>query len=219
MTVHARSDLAYISISEAHGGCGRPHSRPVVNGEPAKLWSLTCSQCEDHLRGDPLWSTTISGVPETLDERLAREDFEHRGARDERRIMTLALAKLAGVELPATIRMALDGTKAHIPATLVCPQGHENAPGQKFCGECGSPMHGAPADRQIASPSAPQEPSAPSRPASPADGGGDGDGALAALLALHPRKLASMCAMNGLDATGKVPELAARLHDAGVRAA
>lgn len=197
MSIYARNDLAYVSISEAHGGCGKPHSRPVENGAPAKLWSLNCPQCEDHLRSDPLWSTTISDLPETFDEALARKDFEKRGAMDERRIMMIALAKLANVELPDTIALALTGVKPHVPgAEMLCPSGHANAPGQKFCGECGASMHGAPPERQIAPPAPSQAPSAPSED----------------LASLHPQKLAKKCRDAGLNDKGSKAELVARLQ-------
>ena len=147
MTVYARSDLAHVYISEAHGGCQAPggHSRPVRNGAPVQPWALTCDQCENHLRSDPLWSVTPSEIPETWDESKSREDFERRGAKDKDAVLTLALARLAGIpsaELPESLTRMISGVPAHIPGVLECPSGHGNPAGQKFCGQCGSPMSG-----------------------------------------------------------------------------
>lgn len=148
--MYAASSLACTCISKAHGGCGEPHSRPVENGAPAKIWALTCSGgCETHLRTDPMWSATLSEIPETYDEKLAREDFDKRGAFDRDAVMAMAMAKLAGVELPETMRRPLTGLPQHIPVAtgqVECSAGHPNEPGMKFCGECGTPMR-APAKR------------------------------------------------------------------------
>lgn len=218
MTIYARSDLASVSVSAAHGGCGETHTRPAPGGNPVEVWGLDCPRCADYLRSDPLWSTTVSEIPETLDEELARKDFEKRGAMDERRIMTLAMAKLAGLELPETISAALTGAKRHIPASMVCPQGHENAPGQKFCGECGASMHSAPPERQIASPAPSQRPQEPSQARGEGDASRKAPAAPGGLSSLHPQKLRKMCRDAGLSDSGKVPDLVARLEAAGVQA-
>lgn len=91
MTVYARGDIACVSISPHHGGCGTAHTRPAPGGKPAETWGLQCNRgCEDILRKDPLWSTTISEVPETYDEKVVREDNEKRGKMDqEKRALTV----------------------------------------------------------------------------------------------------------------------------------
>jgi hypothetical protein len=86
-------------------------------------------------------------LPETFDETKSREDFERRGAKDKDAIMTLAIARLAGVdpgELPDSLTRMISGAKAHLPQTVDCPDGHPNVPDQKFCGECGKPVRGTP---------------------------------------------------------------------------
>lgn len=133
MAIYARSDLAAVYVSDAHGGCGQGHRRPVENGAPAKLWKLECFACEDHLRSDPLWSTTIAELPETYDEKLTREDLEKRGARNQQQMTALALAKIAGIPgAEAALGMAMGAGAAN------CPQGHPVTPGVRFCGECGA---------------------------------------------------------------------------------
>jgi hypothetical protein len=143
--MYAATSIAYTCISKAHGGCGEPHSRPVENGAPAKIWALNCPDgCENFLREDPMWSSTLSELPETYDEKLSREDFQRRGAIDRDQVMALAMAKLAGVELPDTMRRPISGLAPHVPVItgeIVCADGHPNEAGSKFCGECGSVLH------------------------------------------------------------------------------
>jgi hypothetical protein len=143
--IYARSDIAAVTISEAHGGCGVTHSRPVEHGAPAKLWALNCPPCEDHLRHDPHWSPTSAEIPETYDEAKAREDFDKRGAKDKDAVLTLALARLAGIsssELPESLTRMISGQPMHVPVQgqLECPSGHLQPAGAKFCAECGAQM-------------------------------------------------------------------------------
>jgi hypothetical protein len=204
MTLYARSDLAAVAVSPAHGGCGRSHSRPAPGGIPEKLWKLECSGgCEDHLRHSDQWSTTLSEIPETFDETKAREDFDKRGARDRDQVLALALAKLAGVELPESLLRPLTGNLPHIPViagTILCNDGHENAAGSKFCGECGAKLD----MRDARALEAPPEPAEP-----PVNGNGNGNGL--DYMDLHPKTLAKMCRDKGLDDTGGKADMAERL--------
>lgn len=52
MTLYARGDLTCISVSADSGGCGTTHSRPVIDGAPAKVWELDCPECEHILNGN-----------------------------------------------------------------------------------------------------------------------------------------------------------------------
>jgi hypothetical protein len=104
MTIYARSDLCYVAVSADHGGCGLGHARPVVGGAPAKVWALDCHACEDHLRFDALWSPQVTTIPETLDEKNAREDVEKRGAVEQAQSVADALGQLAKLgDLPAIL--------------------------------------------------------------------------------------------------------------------
>ena len=134
MALYARSDLMSVGVSvEGHKGCGRTHSRPVDHGAPAKIWKLECPPCEDHLRSDRNWSTTLSEIPETHDEKITREDLEKRGARNQQQMTALALAKIAGIPGAAdALGMSMNAGGA------ACPQGHQVTPGTKFCPECGT---------------------------------------------------------------------------------
>jgi hypothetical protein len=201
MTVYARNDLAAVTISEAHGGCNQAHARPAPGGVPAATWELHCDKCEDFLRHDPLWSVTAVEIPETYDETRARENFEKRGMRDKDAILTLALARLAGIgqdELPDSLTRMISGVPAHVPAEMECPQGHGQPAGRKFCAECGSPMHGTAAAVAIGQPAKPA--AAPRRRLR--------DARLDELQALARERL--------LDPGGTRAELIARLSEAGV---
>jgi hypothetical protein len=146
MTLYAASDRVAVSVSpDGEGGCGTTHRRPFTNGAPEKLWALDCPPCENHLRHDPGWSTTLSEIPETHDEKKSREDYEKRGAKDVNTMLALALARMTGGDIPDTVAGMISGAMPHLAGIttgkMVCPDGHENPPGKKFCGDCGAAMH------------------------------------------------------------------------------
>ena len=147
----ARNDLDFFKVPVESGGCGAPggHSRPVIEGAPVRPWRVECVDCEPFLREhlSDLFSLSEADLPETPDEVKGREDFAKRGATDRDNILAIAMAKLAGVELPQTIRQAISGASPALPAiagVMVCEAGHDCEPGSKFCSECGSPMRRPP---------------------------------------------------------------------------
>lgn len=149
MPVYARSDIAAVSISPNHGGCGETHSRPVVGGAPARIWALTCHNgCEDILRSDALWSSTPSTIPETPDEVAIREDAEKRGTVEQAQSTAAALQNLAKLgDLPQVISQFMayaSGQGNALPQTqpslLLCKNGHQNNADAAFCSGCGTPM-------------------------------------------------------------------------------
>ena len=52
----------------------------------------------------------------------------------------MALAKLAGVELPESLLRPITGNMPRAIAMMECPAGHPGKPGSKFCATCGEPM-------------------------------------------------------------------------------
>ncbi len=211
MSIYARSDLAAVTVSEAHGGCGRTHHRPANDGNPAALWVLDCPPCENHLRHDSHWAVTPAEIPETYDEGRAREDFEKRGAKDKDAVLTLALARLAGIhssELPESLTRMISGAPLHVPVAgqMECPSGHLSAPGQKFCGECG---------QQMSAPAAKASLPAAERAAEPPADTGVSD---------RPRRirdanlatLQALARAHGLDDGGTRPELISRIGGANL---
>lgn len=150
MTVYARSDVAAVTISPEHGGCGQVHSRPVVAGAPARLWGLQCEGgCEDVLRNDSHWAGTPHTVPETPDETAIRLDAEKKNQVELQVGNAHALAELAKLgELPTAMAQALaaafgplfNATNAQPALAHLCRNGHSNQSDVKFCGECGANM-------------------------------------------------------------------------------
>jgi hypothetical protein len=218
MTLYARSDLAAVTVSPAHGGCGSTHSRPAPGGQPENLWQLSCAGgCEEHLRSDPHWSTTLSEIPETYDEKKSREDYEKRGAKDVNTMLALALARMTGGEIPATVAAMITGNKQHIPGviagTILCVDGHENPAGVKFCNECGAKLDMRDA-RALEPP-----------PESPQDGNGDAGGPVTAggrkprLRDMRHADLIELARAQGLDTTGGRVELLDRIRAARQREA
>lgn len=125
MTVYARSDLSAVTVSRDHGGCGGPHSRPVVDGEPARTWALTCPACENVLRADALWAPTVSEIPETPDEQRRREDQERRGMREQADATATALERLSQLgDLPAVLARFM----AYVNHSGAAPAGPPSAP-------------------------------------------------------------------------------------------
>ena len=240
MSLWARSDLASVSVSPAHGGCGLVHNRPAPGGKPADLWELDCPACSDHLRHDPLWSTTLSEIPETHDEKNAREDFDKRGARDKDQVLAMALAKLAGVELPESLLRPITGNMPRAVAMMECPSGHPGKPGSKFCATCGEPMQqpvnaltaapvlckrghenavtakfcgecGTPMAEGLKVPYGNAQ--APQAQAAHLTPGGEPEPAAGDLASMHWKQLEKLCKDRGLDATGSKTDLLARLGE------
>lgn len=142
MPVYARSDVMTTAISRAHGGCGEVHRRPITqDGEPARVWRLDCQYCQAHLAHDPLWSGNEGTIPATPDESTAIENSNTLFSRNRDDIMTMALARLAGLPEGGLLR-GNDTAAAARQALVKCPDGHDNFPGTKFCGECGIRLDG-----------------------------------------------------------------------------
>jgi hypothetical protein len=112
-------------------------------GYPVQPWSLSCADCEPFLLKSDHWAPTIEEIPATFDEQRAAERFKVRGAAEQQALLTAAVAQLAGftrAEMPESLRKMMSALPAHVPAQIVCPQGHAQSPGNRFCGMCGSAM-------------------------------------------------------------------------------
>jgi hypothetical protein len=145
MAIYARSDLMSVSVSASHGGCGATHSRPVVEGNPVRIWELTCPTCENHLRADPTWSPTTAKIPETFDEQQAREALEQKGELERQDALFRFLESDQEFKSQLTQLMGLMTGQQKTPSNAIpggveCANGHANTPGVKFCGECGTSM-------------------------------------------------------------------------------
>jgi hypothetical protein len=91
-------------------------------------------------QNDSRWSPDLAGIQLTYDEQRERDQLAVRGSADRDDIMMRALAKIAGIDVPASAGRPLP---AGTPVTglLACPACQQAGPaGQAFCGYCGSPM-------------------------------------------------------------------------------
>ena len=179
MTLYARNDMCSTGIPVTSGGCGTTHSRPVVGGAPAKVWALDCPPCESFLNGatkpkilkftpgdakagipsrqehvpdmNPMWSSSPDAIPLTPDEQMRNATRTERGAQQLQMIQALNALRSSGIDVPAEAMWLLE---KELPAnilrgTMVCPAGHDNASGTKFCSECGTSMKAPPKRRTV----------------------------------------------------------------------
>jgi len=90
MTVFARSDVDRYVSSHGH-----VHDRPVVDGEPVRVFALACPMCEMELSSDPCWSQHPDMIPSTADEERKARKLEVEGTSTMRQVAE-ALAMSAG---------------------------------------------------------------------------------------------------------------------------
>ena len=222
MPLYARSDVMGVSIPVESGGCGQNHTRPVIKGAPVKTFKLTCGPCESYLRGDrkprilkyhidkatgqsvrqervadsdSMWSSTPDTIPLTPDEDRTNTTRESRGKMQIEMIQALAAMRSTGIQVPAEAMWLLEREipEGVLRGTVLCAEGHDNAAGVKFCGECGISM----ATRGAIE--APQEP---------------GTHAVVDLDRIHPQTLKKMCREKGLPDKGSKDDLIGRLQAA-----
>jgi hypothetical protein len=202
----------------------------VVKGAPAKDWRLDCIHCEAYLKGsrkpmvlrttpgdpklgipakqervadcDPHWSSTPESVPLTPDEQTTNATRTERATHQIQMIQALAALRAAGTEIPfETAWMMERELPSHfIKGTTLCPTGHDNVAGAKFCTECGMSM--AP-QKQIGTilldePDAAVITESPQLP----------------LTSLHVATLRKMCRAKGLPDKGTKDEMIMRLEAA-----
>lgn len=224
MALYARSDVMCVAVSAESGGCGRPggHSRPVINGAPAKIFKLECEPCEAYLRGDrkpkilkyqtdgktgqvirqeriadadPMFSSTPDTIPLTPDEERTNGIRAERGRLQLEMLQALAAVRSTGINVPAEALYLLEQElpPGVLKGTVVCASGHDNPAGNKHCGECGTSM----AARGAIAP--PDEP--PGEP-------------VMDLERIHPQTLKKMCRAKGLPDKGSKDALIGRLQAA-----
>lgn len=95
MAAYARSDVMYVAVSSYDGGCGEPHSRPVTEGAPDKVWALSCPQCTKSLRSHPLWAGSQDEIPETQEETNRREAAEKKNSINAADAQTAVMAEIS----------------------------------------------------------------------------------------------------------------------------
>jgi hypothetical protein len=150
MSLYARSDLMSISVPVTSGGCGSVHTRPVSRGVPARTWKLDCDKgCESYLRGDAkmkiikvIPGDKEQGIPGRMEHHINKVRTE-KGAQELQYLAALGQLKQMGIAVPDNAMWLLERTfdPRIVKGSVVCPDGHENAAGTKFCGECGVTMN------------------------------------------------------------------------------
>jgi hypothetical protein len=154
-----------VSIPPSSGGCGNTHSRPVRHGAPDKTFQLDCLPCEAYLKGagkpqvlrydldpathvvlnqqrvadaDPHWASSPYAIPETPDEKKSHKRQIETGKEQLAMIQALTAAKASGIEIPEAAMFALQHAlpSSFLQGHTICPNGHDNTPGARFCSEC-----------------------------------------------------------------------------------
>lgn len=191
MALYGRSDVMSVAVPLNSGGCGATHSRPVADGVATEEWDLerACARCARVLRKDPLWSASVAEIPETPDERAAREDAEKRGERALKKAQEETNVKLTG--LTAQI------------VELLQKQGQGAVPGEDVIAalvarEVAKAMQNGTISLALA-----QEPEPEPEPYAVPSG--------ASLERMHVRTLGKMCRERGLNDKGGKTDLIARL--------
>jgi hypothetical protein len=161
MTAYSASDHESVCISPAQGGCGETHSR---NG--ARIFAVDCPKCQGVILGHtrakvckwtkergyqyhqldpwPGWASSITDIPLTYDELLERERMKQDGKTEMERLSAAAMAYQLGIPIPQALQASLGGVRAFDDLKgepqVICPEGHSNRPGARFCDLCGASM-------------------------------------------------------------------------------
>lgn len=83
IVLYSRSDVVGVGVPADGGGCGIFHSRPVIDGAPAKLFAIDCPPCEAYLktRLPDQWTQNRWDIPLTPDEEREAELLEAQARR------------------------------------------------------------------------------------------------------------------------------------------
>jgi hypothetical protein len=96
---------------------------------------------------DPHWSSTPDSVPMTPDEAQHKHLKIERGEQQLRALESLATLAKAGINYRDRPDVLYFLREQHLPedmlqGSVLCSNGHDNAPGAKFCSECAVSMNG-----------------------------------------------------------------------------
>ena len=96
---------------------------------------------------DPMWSSTPDSIPLTPDEIQVNHVIKERGEQQLKALESLIALKAAGVDITTRpdvlFFLQKSGlTDSMIQGSVLCPLGHDNTAGVKFCSECGISMNG-----------------------------------------------------------------------------
>jgi hypothetical protein len=158
---YCSSDVQSIAISPDQGGCGEEHSRGG-----ARIFALDCEKCSAVVLGHsrpkvckwsreygyrhgqldpwPGWASAVADIPLTFDEQLERDRMKQSGQTELERLQAMSMASQLGIPVPQALAASLGGIRAleemKDNPQVLCPDGHANRPGAKFCDVCGVSM-------------------------------------------------------------------------------
>lgn len=160
------------------------------------------SQMKHVADADPHWSSTPEGAPATPDELDLNRIRAEQGQRQLDTLTAFAALKQSDMKIPAQAQWLIDKIISEIGqqevgfetvhGTVLCADGHDNAPGSQFCASCGMRMD---AKAVIA---AAEEP------------------AVIPLTSLHVNTLRKKCRAAGLEDKGSKEVLISRLESVSV---
>jgi hypothetical protein len=215
MVLYAASNVMAVNIPAdvIGGGVQHSHSRPGHGGAPVHPWGLECLPCEDYLRvhNSDQWSATLTDIPATYDETRAREQAEKSGKLDRENQLAAAIIELGKLgQLPAALGQVLapmlGAAGVPLAGMLECAAcGGAQAPGMRFCGNCGQPMSHPAAAGALSAPERPAEPVPP-----------EDRQRSVRLRDARLDELQALARLAGVDPEGKRPDLISRLGLAGV---
>ena len=117
----------------------------ILKTTPANKEAGIAAKQERLADSDPMWSSTPRERPLSPDEARTRHVKIEKGEQQLRALESLIALKAGGVDImsrPEVLYYLQQSglTEGMIQGQLLCPNGHENPAGIKFCGECGISM-------------------------------------------------------------------------------
>jgi hypothetical protein len=121
-------------------GYGRPKILKVTPGD-VKAGILPVQ--ERVADSDPQWSSVPDAIPMTPDEIRSDRHFRETAQLQINAMNALGTAMANGLSIPPEMMYLLRKQlppEMLIQGSVMCAKGHDNAPGSKFCAECGMSM-------------------------------------------------------------------------------
>lgn len=126
---------AYLS------GAGRPR---VIKVTPGDVKAGIMPVQERVADSDPQWSSVPEQIPMTPDELRADRHFRDTAQLQIDAMNALGTAMANGLKIPPEMMYLLRKQlppEMLIQGSVICASGHDNAPGARFCAECGVNMN------------------------------------------------------------------------------
>lgn len=123
------------------------HKPKILRTTPGNKETGTPAKQERVADSDPMWSSTPDTIPLTPDEIQVNHVIKERGEQQLKALESLIALKSAGIDITTRPDVLFFLRKSGltdevIQGAVLCPTGHSNTGGVKFCGECGASMSG-----------------------------------------------------------------------------